>query len=95
MEQNDSQPHVTYGTYVLIWFGLLVLTGLTVTVAGMSLGRLSIFTAILIAAFKSGLVLYYFMHLKYEVRLFKIMLFIAVAAIVVFIGFTFFDVSYR
>jgi cytochrome c oxidase subunit 4 len=96
MEQKNSHKHtVTYGTYVLIWFGLLVLTGLTVTVTGIRLGILSIFTALLIASCKSGLVLYFFMHLRYESRFFKIMLFIALAAVTLFIGFTFLDLSYR
>ena len=95
MEHNSQEHDVTYGTYVLIWLGLLVLTGLTVTVAGMDLGRLSIFTALLIAACKAGLVLYFFMHLKYESRLFKIMVFIAIAAVTIFIVLTFFDISYR
>jgi len=33
---------IRYRTYVLVWAGLLVLTGMTVSLAGMNLGRLSI-----------------------------------------------------
>src|SRR3972149_5090857 len=62
--------------YVLVWLALVILTGVTVSVAGMNLGRWSVFVVLIIAAIKSGLVLNYFMHLKYEkrIRLFKWMI---------------------
>jgi cytochrome c oxidase subunit 4 len=92
----DSQNTlVPYGTYVMIWFGLIMLTGLTITVAGLHLGAFSVMTAILIAGIKSGLVLYYFMHLKYEDSVFKIMLMLAVITMVVIMVLTFADVSFR
>jgi len=96
VEYKEEQYHVVnYGTYVLVWLGLLVFTALTVTVAGMNLGRFSILIPLLIASLKSGLVLYFFMHLKYEKMLFKVMVFIAILMVAIFIGFTFFDISYR
>jgi cytochrome c oxidase subunit 4 len=84
-------------TYVLVWIGLLILTGITVSVAGMNLGRLSISIALAIAAIKSGLVLNYFMHLKYEkgLLLFRLMIPGILALLVLFIGLTFFDVAFR
>ncbi len=94
---NSSQEQhvVSYGTYILVWFGLIVLTGLTVAVAGTNLGGFSVWTAILIAAIKTTLVLFVFMHLKYERPLFRWMVLIVVIALTIFIVFTFFDVSYR
>jgi len=84
-------------TYVLVWVGLLILTGITVSVAGMDLGRLSISVALVIAALKSGLVLAYFMHLKYEkgLWLFKVMIPGILLLLILFIGLTFFDVAFR
>jgi cytochrome c oxidase subunit 4 len=84
-------------TYVLVWVGLLILTGITVSLAGMNLGRFSISMALVIAAVKSGLVLNYFMHLKYEKGLwiFKLMIPSILAILVLFIGLTFFDVAFR
>jgi len=87
---------VKYGTYVRVWVGLLILTGLTVSMAGMDLGLLSIVIVLAIAAFKSGLVLSYFMHLKYETGLFfKLMIPIVLAALTIFIGLTFTDIAFR
>jgi cytochrome c oxidase subunit 4 len=95
--QDGSEKHklVGYGTYFLTWFALLVLTALTVTVAGMRLGNLSVVGAIFIASIKSTIVLLIFMHLRYEARVFRIMVVVVVLTLAVFIGFTFFDISYR
>ena len=97
MNSEENRPAVKDKTYVLVWVGLIILTGVTVSVAGMNLGRLSIIVALLIAAFKSGLVLSYFMHLKYEkgLLLFKLMIPGIICILILFIGLTFFDVAFR
>lgn len=96
MGHNEAEFHVVgYGTYVLIWLALLVFTALTVSVAGMDLGRLSVITALAVATAKSGLVLNYFMHLKYEDRVFKIMLLVSIVTLATILGLTFFDIAYR
>jgi cytochrome c oxidase subunit 4 len=83
-------------TYIFVWLGLVILTGVTVSMAGMNLGLLSIVIVLAIAATKSGLVLSYFMHLKYETGLlFKLMIPIVLAVLTVFIGLTFSDVAFR
>ena len=85
-----------YQTYILVWLGLVILTGITVSMAGMNLGLLSIVIVLSIAAIKSGLVLSYFMHLKYETGLlFKLMIPIVLATLTIFIGLTFSDVAFR
>jgi cytochrome c oxidase subunit 4 len=95
--ENKPEEHVLigYGTYIMVWFALLILTSLTVTVAGLNLKNFAIVAAIFIAGFKSILVLNYFMHLKYESALFKNMVFLAVFTLVIIIGLTFTDISFR
>ena len=97
MDSNETPHAVKDKTYVLVWIGLVLLTGITVSVAGMNLGRLSILVALLIAAFKSGLVLRYFMHLKDEKGplLFRLMIPGIILLLILFIGITFFDVAFR
>jgi cytochrome c oxidase subunit IV len=82
-------------TYVIVWAALLALTATTIIVAGMHLGRFSILTALVIASIKASLVLWFFMHLKYEKRLFKIMLLVPIATLTVIIGLTFLDIWFR
>ena len=74
---------------------LLVLTALTVAVSRLDLGALNIWTALGIACFKTSLVVAFFMHMKYENRLFRWFLLIALVTLATFIGLTFFDVLYR
>ena len=80
---------------ILLWLSLLVLTSLTVALAGIHAGLLSVFLVLLIAGFKSSLVLNYFMHLKFEKRLIKAVVLISLSTVVLFIGLTFTDLLLR
>jgi len=87
---------MNYGTYFRVWVGLVILTGITVSVAGMQLGRWAIVLPLFIAGAKSGLVLNYFMHLKSEKELiFKLIIPGVLAVLVVFLSLTFSDVAFR
>jgi len=94
MDDQERHPGST-GTYGAVWIALLALTGTTITVAGMHLGRFSTLAALVIASIKASLVLWFFMHLKYEKRLFKYMLLVPVATLTVIIGLTFLDIWFR
>ena len=93
--KHEDHPLIGYGTYIMVWLALLILTGLTITVAGLNLKNFAIVAAIFIAGFKSILVLNYFMHLKYESALFKNMVYITIFTLVIIIGLTFTDISFR
>ncbi len=95
MEQKQEQHIVGAKTFVLVWICLLVLTGLTIKAAQMRMGEWSMLANLLIASTKASLVLWFFMHLKYEKKLFKILFLVPVATITIIIGMTFFDIWYR
>jgi cytochrome c oxidase subunit 4 len=96
MEKKHEQHQlVNYGTYIMVWLALLILTGLTVTIAGLNLKNYAIIAAIFIAGFKSTLVLNYFMNLKFETPLFRNMVYVAIFTLVIIIGLTFTDISFR
>jgi cytochrome c oxidase subunit 4 len=83
-------------TYVLVWAALMTLTAVTVAMAGMNLRKITIIVCLGIAAFKSLLVLLYFMHLRYENRMvIKLIIPIAIIVLAIFIGGTFSDVFTR
>ena len=92
-EQNTHVGNIK--TYVAVWLSLLALTGITIAVAAMHLGRFSTLTSLLIASIKASIVLWLFMHLKYEKKLFKFLFLIPIATLTVIIGLTFFDIWYR
>jgi cytochrome c oxidase subunit 4 len=82
-------------TFVAVWIALLVFTALTVAVAEMHSGRTSVLFPLLIASAKASLVLWYFMHLKEETRLFKLLLLMPIVTLTVIIGLTFVDLWFR
>jgi cytochrome c oxidase subunit 4 len=94
-DQTTEHEPVSYGTYILTWFTLIVLTSVTVTAAGMNFGKISVLVALLIATVKSSVVLMIFMHLKYETRIFKTMVWLVLITLAIFIGLTFTDTLFR
>jgi cytochrome c oxidase subunit 4 len=94
MEESKNRP-VGTKTFVFVWIALLCLTALTIKAAQMQMGEWSMVANIAIASAKASLVLWFFMHLKYEKRLFKLLLFVPLLTISVIIGLTFFDIWYR
>ena len=99
MAGENEQGHghgLALRTYLRVWMGLLVLTGLTVLSADLEMGRLTIYSVLAIAAVKSTLVLLFFMHLRQERKLiFKLLVPIALVTLTIFIGLTFTDVAVR
>lgn len=91
----DRNPATAYGHYVLIWLGLVALTSLTVALAGISLGRWVIITALTIAGIKSTMVLFHFMHLRTEERVFRIFVAVSLLTLTIFVVMTFFDYAFR
>jgi len=64
-------------------------------VTRLDLGGYKVAAALAIASAKGGLVIAVFMHMKYEGRLLRWLLFLALVTLALFIGLTFFDVLYR
>ncbi len=96
MEQSNStamqqETHIhaghehSYGPFILVWLALLALVAITVAVAGISFGKLTIAIALIIACIKSYMVLTVFMHLRVEQKAFKV--FVGVALLFIIISF--------
>lgn len=92
---KEEQHNVHDRTFILVWTALLCLTGLTIKAAQLHMGSWSMFANIAIASTKAGLVLWFFMHLKYEKLVFRLLLLVPVVTISIIIGMTFFDFWYR
>jgi cytochrome c oxidase subunit 4 len=67
MEQNHHIMPVR--TYLTVFAGLIILLGITVGVAFFNFGVLNVFIALIIATTKAGLIMAYFMHLRYSSKL--------------------------
>ncbi len=97
MNANPEIAHrKTYQRYIRVWLGLILLTGITASVAGVDLGLWNVLIALAIAGTKSGLVMNYFMHLGSEkMTIFRVIIPLVVAVFVVFIILTFSDEAFR
>ena len=94
-EKELTVDVATNKTYVLIWLCLLALTAATVAIAKLHLTGFAVVVAIAIATAKAGLVVTFFMHLRQEPWILRIMLFVVLIALALIILLTFADVSFR
>jgi cytochrome c oxidase subunit 4 len=93
---EDKDRHIVRArTFVLVWIALILLTAATIKAAQMRMGEWSMLANLLIASTKASLVLWFFMHLKYEKKMFKMLFLVPIATITIIIGLTFFDIWYR
>jgi cytochrome c oxidase subunit IV len=93
---NTEQTHITnYRVYIWVLLGLLFLTLVTITVTWIDLSAFTVLVAMLIASVKAGIVLTYFMHLKFETTLFRALVIMVLAIYALVILLTFFDYLMR
>ena len=95
MSEKEIRQNAIYGRYVIVWLCLLMLTAATIAVSRYHVKHYAVVAAISIATIKSGLVVFFFMHLKEEPWILKIMLFVALFALALIVLLTFSDVWYR
>lgn len=95
---DDGEVHAHISSlklYVGIFAALIFFTLVTVGVSYIHLGRLNLAVAILIASMKAGLVVTFFMHLKYENKFNSIMFVCGLLFIGVFFAYTMNDTERR
>jgi len=92
-----SEPvHITsYQSHAWVLITLLTLTFITITVTWIDLSAITVLVAMIIASVKAGIVLTYFMHLKFESTLFRVFVIMVIAIYALVIIGTFVDYSYR
>lgn len=93
--EHEKNHIVPYRTFLLVLALLITLTLLSVFVTKVYLGAFTVAIALLIAAVKSTFVLRTFMHLKFENRMFTIMVIAIILVIFSVIFITLLDYVYR
>jgi cytochrome c oxidase subunit 4 len=98
-DQHNHEEHehlASYGTQVLVFFILLAMTGLMIGLTQLNISASIVnWTVITIATIKAAVIIAYLMHMKYEPKLFTILLVVALFTLAVVFGFTFFDYGFR
>ena len=96
MGNNEEKQHIVpYRTFLLVLVALITFTFISIGATSYNLGPLTVVTALVLATLKTILVLIYFMHLKFDVRMFAILVFAVLVLIGVVIFITFLDYLYR
>ena len=93
---TENKHHIIpLRVYLIVFFILLLMTALTVITAQYNFGSFNIILALLIASFKSSLVLLFFMHLYYDNKINLIFILGSVLFLAIFIGITMIDTNQR
>src|SRR5258706_13534279 len=92
---SEAHAHGGYGSYIMIWLALVACTAITVTIAGLNLGAITLTTALVIAGVKSFLVITYFMHVKNDNAMIKLFITVCLLIFVIIMILTFSDLSFR
>lgn len=96
-EHHTDVHIVSFKDHASTFLGLILLTIMTVTVSvfGADLITLTVLTALTIASAKAIVVAFYFMHLKYDPKIYKIMLGVVLLLFIVFVVLTLIDYLIR
>jgi len=90
----EHADHPGYGTFIKVWVALLILTGCLVGVS--HLGQTyAVWGLLTLTPLKAALVFYFFMHLKYEGPLLKIVVLVTLGTLLIFFALLFSDVAFH
>ena len=93
---EEQKTHIVpYRTFLFVLMGLIALTLTSVAVTQISIGPFTVAIALLIATIKSSFVLRIFMHLKFENKLYTVVVFGVILLIALVIFITLLDYIYR
>lgn len=92
---QEKHHIVSYTTHGIVLAVLLVLTAASVAVTRLEMGPLNTLVAMLIAGAKAAVVLIWFMHLKFDNKLYTIFTVLVLVIFLLVMYITFFDYSYR
>jgi len=97
MSNHDNHHHhiIPLKVYFRVIALLLVLTAITVVASQINFGPWNTVIAMLIASIKAGFVLSFFMHLKYDDKLYAVIFGTAVFFLVVLYLFSYLDIMTR
>jgi len=94
MDETKEHKIVSFKTYIIILFLLILLTALSVFVTQIDLGNLSVIVALAIAGFKSLLVFAFFMHLLYDKKMYALMVAGVIMVMTLVLIITFLDYGF-
>lgn len=94
-QEQAAHALIPYRLFVGVWGALVLLTAITSVASLYFPGAIGITVAVVVTPLKAALVLAFFMHLKYESAVYRVMLYSTFAIVAVFLVLTYVDYFYR
>jgi cytochrome c oxidase subunit 4 len=92
---SSEKSHIThissYKDHLTVLAFLITLTIITVAITSIELSAFNVVAALIIASIKASIVLLYFMHLKFDRKVYLLMTILVLALVASVIGITLFD----
>jgi len=89
---NDNSSHISgYKDHLFVLAILITFTVITVAITSVELNAFNTVAALLIATCKAAIVLLYFMHLKFDNKIYLLMTIFVIVILGAVIGVTLFD----
>lgn len=92
--EDHPVAHPGYATFLKVWAALVVLTGVLVLMSRFGQSS-AVWGLLLVTPVKAWLVFYFFMHLKYEGPLLKVVVLVTLGTLLIFFALMFSDVAFR
>lgn len=93
---SEHKPHITnYKTQMIVLLTLVIFTAISVAITRFDMGPYNTAAAMLIAGIKGAIVMAWFMHLKFDNKLFLIFTVLVITVFLLVLYVTFFDYLYR
>ncbi|HOH99721.1 MAG TPA: cytochrome C oxidase subunit IV family protein [Bacteroidales bacterium] len=93
---SEEKHHIVpFRNHFFVLLALLVLTVVTVAITWTNLGPYNTTTAMIIAGIKAAIVMTYFMHLRFDHKIYTIMVVLVLALFAAVLILTFLDYFYR
>ncbi len=90
--ENLHITHISsYKDHLLVLGFLITLTIITVAITSIELSAFNVVAALIIASIKATTVLLYFMHLRFDQKIYLLMTVLVLALVATVIGITLFD----
>ena len=92
---EENYPNASYISIGLTYVALILLAALSVTLSTLNLGSINLWAPLAIAPVQAGLIVYFFMHMRYEKKLLALLFLTVLVVLALLIGLTFIDTLYR
>lgn len=92
----EGKHHImTYRAQLIVLAALLVFTTISIAITEIDLGIYAVIGALLFAGIKSFLVLSYYMHLRFDQKVFALFVGLVLAVFIIVLVITFLDYNFR